>query len=1102
MSKKVLSLVLALVMVLGSFSFVSAASYTDVTGEAADAVGRLSLLGILEGYPDGTFKPEGEITRAEFAAVAVRAKGLASAAAAAQGLPTGFTDVPGTFWASGVVGTAARLGIVNGVGNGLFAPQSPVKYEDAITMLVRALGYEESAKAKGGYPYGYLIVANEIGLLDAVKGTQGAPATRGIVAQMTDNALEIEMMIQVGYGTDTKWVVSGTENTEEKYLLDELGFESVKGRVVSVNTKTDKLVVDPTDEDLKNVTLEVAEGFDFYSVEGLETKFWYKDDVVVIYVVNEEAKFDAVEVDDDEITLITEDENYEVARNATLTVDGKEVKQDKFNADYAKIVLNDDDEIIWAQGYTLDGFILVEEVEDEVALSYDDYDEVDLEDFTVVKDGKTIAAEEIEEQDILFFNNDEEFAVVANKGTEGELDRVYTDGSFRFEGEGYTQTTIGNAVALYFDEGKIGELDADILDEFLDDEATITVYVDFAGKAVVVSGEVSSAGNSSYGVLLENPQPFTGRRGNMIALDLRNGADEKVSYDISINDIKDKDIKLTGIRLTADEKELEDLRSNKISEDVVLKITLDKDGDISAIELPDAIKDADAFEIDDSNVKADGVSYRLQASTIVFHDGNDEATTLGNAKDKFEEVKANSTIYVEKGRVIAVVGETDADADTKSVTGLVTKVINTKSDKVEFTVKVFGATQRLVTEFKDDADDYDYVNEIVTFKVGETSGEIKDVDDNIKVATNEEITITKVSGRTISSEEWSDVELNTKAVIYDAADKFETLNLRDLEPKMVVTVYFQGSSNRFVDYVVVNGEGNVDDPEVKADGKLTEAFDVDNDVTIVIDGKAYDVRDTAVKKDKENALLTDEVLTPETKVSFTLVEGTSQVFTLKVEDRTIADINALEPVENAIEDLPKVADLTVAHEDAVNNAKLAYEDLTATQRKLVQSANKAKLDAAVAKMEELVGSDGEAKTVRDLITAFGTIDPSDNDDRAKVSAAREAYDDLSSAAKKLVNNYANLVTAENTIVVYDAKEDLDVKYASGDSEESVTKNVTLVSKLKGADIYWNSDAPTVVTATGSVTRPAADTEVTLTATIVKGGVSDTATFTLTVKAAE
>ena len=100
MSKKVLSLVLALVMVLGTFGTAFAASFPDTVETVYDeAVDRLSLLEILEGYPDGTFKPENQITRAEFAAVAVRAKGLESAAAAAKGLATGFTDVTPAHWA-------------------------------------------------------------------------------------------------------------------------------------------------------------------------------------------------------------------------------------------------------------------------------------------------------------------------------------------------------------------------------------------------------------------------------------------------------------------------------------------------------------------------------------------------------------------------------------------------------------------------------------------------------------------------------------------------------------------------------------------------------------------------------------------------------------------------------------------------------------------------------------------------------------------------------------------------------------------------------------------------------------------------------------------
>jgi len=864
MSKKVLALVLALVMVLGSFSFVSAADYSDVEGTVyEEAVARLSLLEVLTGYPDGSFKPENTITRAEFAAVAVRAKGLANAAEASKGLPTGFTDVPTSHWASGIVGTAAKTGVVNGIGNGLFAPEAPVKYEEAITMLVRALGYEAAAQTKGGYPYGYLIVANEIGLLDEVKGTQGAPASRGIVAQMTDNALEIPLMIQVGFGADAKFVVSGSkehgDDAEEQYLLDSMGFDSVKGRVISVNTKTDKLVVDPTKEELKNVTLEVEEGFDFYEVEGLETKFWYKDDVVVVYAVQEEAKFDAVEVDKDEITLITEDENYEVARNATLTVDGKSVKQEKFEADYAKIVLNDDDEIIWAQGYTFDGFILVEEVKDETAYSYDDFDEVDLEDFTIVKEGKTIGIDGIEEEDILFYNNDEEFAVVYNKGTEGELDRVYDNGNFRFEGEAYDLSE--RVVPVYFDEGKIGELNADILDEFLDDEATITVFVDYYGDVVVVSGEVSSVGNSSYAALTNDVVKYNGRKGEMIALDVRNGADEKVSFDLLVKDMEELEEDGDLTRIT-----VEQLKELKKADNKVLKISVDKDGDVTSIEVPEFVELEKDFKIDDSNAKGkDGFSYRLQSNTIVFHDSNKKATTLGNAKDKFSEVEAGATIFYEKGRVVAVIGETDADTDTKDVTGLVTRVKTLTNGKTEFTVEVLGETQRLVTEKKDTIKETVKEDTIRTFEVGETSGKIKGIKDAAEYPRKDTITIDgKLSGRTITTKDGNKVELNTKAVIYDATDDYEELNLRDLKDGMTVDVYFQGSSKRFVDYVIVD-EAKDGETEVATDGTVTYIDAVGG--YVIVDGDEIEIIGSAKEFFVNGAIDVND------KIAFELTSG-------------------------------------------------------------------------------------------------------------------------------------------------------------------------------------------------------------------------------------
>src|SRR5690554_4076424 len=276
--KKHLALVLALVMVLTSFSFVSAApDFADVAGtEFENAVNRLELLEILKGYPDGTFKPEDSITRAEFAAVAVRAKGLSGVAEAAAGLPSGFSDVPAWHWAAGYVGTAGSTGIVNGIGNGLFAPAAPVKYEEAVTMLVRALGYEPEAQTKGGYPYGYLVVAEEIGLLDGARSTTGSFATRGLVALLTDNAMEIPMMVSIGFGDNVRWVVSGSKEHggDEVYLLHSLGVDEFEGIVMEnfhVNSRLDAdeiRVKDLSDDSM--VTLEVTGSVDVNAILGLE----------------------------------------------------------------------------------------------------------------------------------------------------------------------------------------------------------------------------------------------------------------------------------------------------------------------------------------------------------------------------------------------------------------------------------------------------------------------------------------------------------------------------------------------------------------------------------------------------------------------------------------------------------------------------------------------------------------------------------------------------------------------------------------------------------------------------------------------------------------
>ena len=245
--KKVLALVVALTMVLGTVSF---AAFTDVAEDSNvyTAVQTLSSLSILNGYEDGSFGPEKDITRAEFCAVVCRALGLGDPAKGA----TSFTDVAADHWASGYINLAAGQGIVNGYGNGLFGPEDNVTYEQAVKMLVVALGFEPMAAQKGGYPTGYLVVANTYGLTEnVVAAGDAAPANRGVVAQLTYNALDIPMMAQTGFGTNVEYKIQdGNNGTKYQTLLTGLKVSKLGGVVEStkmIGNSQDDLVFKVTE---------------------------------------------------------------------------------------------------------------------------------------------------------------------------------------------------------------------------------------------------------------------------------------------------------------------------------------------------------------------------------------------------------------------------------------------------------------------------------------------------------------------------------------------------------------------------------------------------------------------------------------------------------------------------------------------------------------------------------------------------------------------------------------------------------------------------------------------------------------------------------------
>ncbi len=217
--KKTLAVVLAFAMVF-SMGIINTFAFSDVeAGTVVDeAVGILSNLSILEGFEDGTFKPEETVTRAQMAAIICRTLGFESQAQSSMGT-TVFTDVAADSWASGYINVAQAQGIINGYGNGLFGPNDKVTYEQAVKMIVAALGYDVAAAAKGGYPTGYLAIASAEGITKNANGRVGDAALRATVAVLVYNALEVRLMDQNSWSTDgSDTYAKTTETILSKYL--------------------------------------------------------------------------------------------------------------------------------------------------------------------------------------------------------------------------------------------------------------------------------------------------------------------------------------------------------------------------------------------------------------------------------------------------------------------------------------------------------------------------------------------------------------------------------------------------------------------------------------------------------------------------------------------------------------------------------------------------------------------------------------------------------------------------------------------------------------------------------------------------------------------
>ena len=246
--KKVLSLVLCVAMMLSVMVVGAGAAFSDQSKiKNTEAVDACTALNIIGGYPDGSFKPEGNITRAEVTKmICVALNGGKEPNLATNATPT-FSDVrtnANSAWAEKYIESCASQGIVSGVGAGKFAPAGNVTGTQLAKMLLVALGYKSENEGFTGNAWATNVntVASAKGLYAGLETIDPSAAiTRDNAAQMVWNAMNA---YEVEYKTSLIADKDGKLSTQIT-VQDKLGLDG-KSKITLLEDKYDAIAITGT----------------------------------------------------------------------------------------------------------------------------------------------------------------------------------------------------------------------------------------------------------------------------------------------------------------------------------------------------------------------------------------------------------------------------------------------------------------------------------------------------------------------------------------------------------------------------------------------------------------------------------------------------------------------------------------------------------------------------------------------------------------------------------------------------------------------------------------------------------------------------------------
>ena len=354
--KRALSLALASVMLVGMMVVgTSAASFSDVDSDHnVEAISVLQALGVMNGYDDGGFHPEANVTRNQMAMIICALLGL-------DGNDfTGyrpFTDVPD--WAAGAVAACEANGIVGGRGEGIYDGDAYVTGVEAAAMMLRALGYTEMP-ASANWETPVVAKAAEVKLFKDVGAVNGSTfLNRNAVAQVALNALKADV---VNTDKEGDIIVEGIVTipgkiTYTKVEVNERGYTGNADNA-SHDYKYQQLCEKLYDDDLELVT--VAAGDDF----GRPAHKWTYENKDVVTVSD---KADRTYVGE-----VTAEDLYDDLGMRTNAVAGKvDVVTDGTKVSTAVIREDDDTTKFGTDGQTVEAYLIkgATAADDKVILS-------------------------------------------------------------------------------------------------------------------------------------------------------------------------------------------------------------------------------------------------------------------------------------------------------------------------------------------------------------------------------------------------------------------------------------------------------------------------------------------------------------------------------------------------------------------------------------------------------------------------------------------------------------------------------------------------------------------------------------------------------------